>query len=194
MFDEFEFGCEFFEGLTLLDAEIAARVAAGGCRFCGGRLHRGDYDRKPRGGLFAAAAERFRRRFSLCCAREGCRRRAMPPSVRFLGRRVYVGVVVIVASVVALALATANAVREATGVPPRTARRWLRWWREPFVQSPVFTEMSGRIVGLDRRRLPTSILDSLSGTPSRRVDLVLAWIAPLTTSLPGGSRFVRGFA
>ena len=42
------------------------------------------------------AAEAFSRRFSLCCGRDGCRHRATPPSVRFLGGRVYVGAVVIV--------------------------------------------------------------------------------------------------
>jgi len=88
MFGEIGLGSEFFEGLVAIDAEITARVAAAGCRFCGGPLHRGDYDRKPRGGAVAVAAEAFTRRFSLCCGREGCRRRAMPPSVRFLGRRV----------------------------------------------------------------------------------------------------------
>jgi hypothetical protein len=63
------------------------------------------------------AAESFDRRFSLCCGREGCRRRATPPSVRFLGRRVYVGAVVIVASV----LIAPNAVVRGMF----TAVRWL---------------------------------------------------------------------
>jgi len=76
---------EFFEGLTTIDAAIVDRAAKEPCRDCGGPLHRGDYPRKPRGGLLAIAAEAFGRRFSLCCGREGCRRRVTPPSVRFLG-------------------------------------------------------------------------------------------------------------
>ncbi len=76
MFDEIELGREFFEGLTAIDAAILARAECEACRFCGGPLHRGDYARKPRGGLVAMAAEAFARRFSLCCGREGCRRRA----------------------------------------------------------------------------------------------------------------------
>jgi hypothetical protein len=103
MFHEIELGREFFEGLMAIDAAILARAGREACRFCGGPLHRGDYARKPRGGVVGAAAEAFARRFSLCCGREGCRRRATPPSVRFLGRRVYVCAVVVVASVVALA-------------------------------------------------------------------------------------------
>src|SRR5580693_2997648 len=111
MFDRIELGIEFFEGLTAIDAAIVERAAAEKCRDCGGPLHRGDSARKPRGGLVAPGADAFSRRFSLCCGRDGCRHRAMPPSVRFLGRRVYVGAVVIVASAVALAAASAGAAK-----------------------------------------------------------------------------------
>lgn len=194
MFDQIELAREFFEKLTEIDAAIVARAAAEACRFCGGPLHRGDYARKPRGGLMAAAAEAFSRRFSLCCGREGCRRRATPPSVRFLGRRVYVGAAVIIASVVALAMTAAGALRRATGISPRTTRRWLRWWRGPFVATPVFVDLSARLVpAVVRARLPSSMLDRFDDEPAARVRRLLGWLAPLTTtSLPDSSRFVRG--
>ena len=54
---------------------------------CGGVLHRADYARKVRCVKVEA------RRLSLCCAQESCRRRKMPGSVRFLGRKVYPGVI-----------------------------------------------------------------------------------------------------
>lgn len=194
MFDQIEFGSEFFEALTAIDAAITARVGSEGCRFCGGPLHRGDYARKPRGGLVAAAAEAFARRFSLCCGREGCRRRATPPSVRFLGRRVYVGAVVVVASVVALAQKAAREIRRTTGIPARTTRRWLHWWRGPFVATAVFMEICGRLVpAVERTLLPTSVLERMNALPPVRVQKLLAWLAPLTTtSTLDGSRFVRG--
>jgi hypothetical protein len=193
MFDEIELGREFFEGLTAIDAAILARAECEACRFCGGPLHRGDYARKPRGGLVAMAAEAFARRFSLCCGREGCRRRATPPSVRFLGRRVYVGAIVIVASVVALAQKSASATTRTTGVPARTTRRWLRWWRGPFVATAVFVELAGRLVpAVDRRSLPTSILERLSADAATRVQRMLGWLAPLTTTATvDGSRLLR---
>ncbi len=78
----------FWNQLIEIDEQIAQAVAARGCPRCGGRLHRGDYARKPRGGLIALEAEGEARRISLCCDREGCRKRALPPSVRFLGRKV----------------------------------------------------------------------------------------------------------
>ena len=39
----------FYATLTQFDADLAAEVHARGCP-CGGRLHRADYPRKPRGG------------------------------------------------------------------------------------------------------------------------------------------------
>ena len=93
---------KFFALLEQGDARAAAAVKAAGCRYCGGRLDRADYPRKPRGGSMAAAGESLVRRISFCCAQEGCRRRATPPSLVFLGRKVYLGIVVVVASLLAL--------------------------------------------------------------------------------------------
>jgi hypothetical protein len=194
MFDPIELQREFFEGLTTIDAAIVERAAKEPCRDCGGPLHRGDYPRKPRGGLLAIAGEAFGRRFSLCCGREGCRHRVTPPSVRFLGRRVYVGAVVILVSAVALAVATASAVTRTTGVPARTTRRWLRWWRGPFTTTAPFVDLSARLVPApDRCRLPTSLLERLGRNRTSCLAKLMTWLAPITTtSCPDGSRFVRG--
>jgi hypothetical protein len=193
MFDPFELRGEFFEGLLAIDEVIVERAAEEPCRDCGGPLHRGDYPRKPRGGLLAAAAESFVRRFSLCCGRDGCRHRATPPSVRFLGRRVYVGAVVIVVSAIALTTLAASAVLRATGVPARTTRRWSRWWRGPFTTSRPFVELSARLVPApERRRLPAALLERLDPDRPLAVAKLLAWLAPITTtSGPDGSRWVR---
>jgi hypothetical protein len=139
MIGAFELGIEFFEGLTTIDEAIVSQVAREPCGDCGGPPHRGDYPRKPRGGLLAIAAEALGRRFSLCCGRDGCRHRATPPSVRFLGRRVYVGAIVVLASAVALAAATVSAAVRATGYRRARrvdggiggggrSRRAVRWW------------------------------------------------------------------
>jgi hypothetical protein len=196
MFDGIELGIEFFEGLIAIDAAILEKVAAEGCRDCGGPLYRGDYPRKPRGGMLAPAAEAFARRFSLCCGREGCRHRTTPPSIRFLGRRVYVGAVVVVASVIVLAAATARAAVRTTGIAARTSRRWLRWWRGPFTTSAPFVELSARLLpSVSRATLPTSILQRIPGAIEERLRRLLMWLAPITTtSAPDGSRFLRGVA
>ena len=55
----FGLGEEFFSSLTEADAEMSRQVAVGGCPWCGGPLHQANYQRKPRGGLFAVAGEAF---------------------------------------------------------------------------------------------------------------------------------------
>jgi hypothetical protein len=189
-----ELGREFFDRLMEIDRAIVARAAAERCRDCGGPLHRGDYPRKPRVGLLALGAEVWGHRFSLCCGRDGCRHRATPPSVRFLGRRVYVGAAVILASALALVAVSAGAVVRRTGVPARTMRRWLRWWRGPFVASASFVDLSARLVPApDRRALPASLLDRLASDRAASVAKLLSWLAPLTTSTSSdGSRWLRG--
>jgi hypothetical protein len=192
MVDFFELEREFFALLEQQDRQIAKQVAAEGCPVCGGPLHRGDYERKPRGARIAPAGEEFVRRISLCCGREGCRKRATPPSLRFLGRRVYLGAVVIVVSLVAQALATAAALRQATGVPARTAQRWLSWWRGPFITTEVFVAIRARLVGVDIDALPASIVGRLEGTWKQRLNAMVELVLPITTSsVADGARFLR---
>ena len=194
MIGEFEVGIEFFEALTEFDWSVAEAVQREGCPDCGGPLHRGDYERKPRFALVGAEVESFATRFSFCCGREGCRHRRTPPSLRFLGRRVYVGAVVILASIVAVTQLAAAAAREATGVPGRTLRRWGSWWRGPFLTTSVFVEISGRMVpAVDRSQLPAALLDRATVPFPGSLKKLLGWLAPLTTaSCDEGSRFVRG--
>jgi len=192
MVEELGFGSEVFERLEREDEAIARRVAELGCPRCGGPLYRADYERQPRGALVAPAAEGSVRRHSLCCGREGCRRRATPPSLRFLGRRLYVGAVVIAASMVALALQRAGAIRAATGVPARTTYRWLDWWRSAFVSTEVFVAVAARMVGVAIEFMPTSIVERLPGEKAERLERLLEMLAPITTaSVVDGSRFLR---
>ena len=192
MFDEIRLGREFFVALERADEEIGRRTAAEGCPACGGRLHRGDYDRKPRGGLWAAG-EGLVRRISLCCGSEGCRKRVTPESLRFFARRVYLGVVVIVASLAAQAIGTAKEIRRRTGVPARTARRWLGWWRGRFPATAVFAAIRARLLGVSSSELPESVVERLPGSRVQQVLGMLELLAPLTTgSMRDGSRFVRG--
>jgi hypothetical protein len=106
---------------------------------------------------------------------------------------VYVGAVVIVASVIALTTMTASAIVRATGVPARTTRRWLRWWHGPFTTSAPFVDLSARLVPApERGQLPVSLLHRLAADQSVAVTRLLAWLAPITTtSSPDGSRWLR---
>ena len=84
---------KFFRLLLRIDEELAGQTRAEGCP-CGGVLHCANYPRKPRG-CPSEIVDDFDTRFSFCCNR--CRRRMTSMSVRFLGRRVYLALVVVLA-------------------------------------------------------------------------------------------------
>ncbi|MBN2191237.1 MAG: hypothetical protein JW751_00325 [Polyangiaceae bacterium] len=204
MVHDLRLGGEFFALLEELDARIARQVAMAGCRYCAGPLHQANYPRKPRGAKIAGAAEAFRLRHSLCCGVDGCRRRALPPSLRFLGRRVYVEAVVLVASTLALVVPALSRARRLTGVPCRTLRRWATWWREAFPRSSTWAELRARFPPPppDEATLPHSMLvrlgadlggDTSAGVLDAALRLAARLLAPATTrSVVDGSRFVRG--
>lgn len=146
--------------LLQFDRDLRDEMQAAGCS-CGGCLHVADYARKPRGGPAKLPAG-YDRRLSLCCAREGCRKRATPPSVRFLGRRVYLGAVVVLASAMRQGLSARRVaeLRALVGVSRRTLERWRRWWLELFAATPLWKELRGRLVAaVDFGRLPASLLE-----------------------------------
>ena len=96
MYHELLFDATFWTFLFRIDQKLAEEVQAEKCPSCGCRLHCANYPRKPRGPRDLPDENRFR--LSFCCARDGCRKRVTPPSVRFLGRKVYLGAVVILVS------------------------------------------------------------------------------------------------
>lgn len=103
--------------------------------------------RKPRGGP-ADLPEAFAVRLSWCCGREGCRRRVLPPSVLFWGRRVYWGAVVLVITALRqgrVAGSTAQRLQVLFGVTRPTLARWLRYFRDLFPQTPPWRRLVGRL-------------------------------------------------
>ena len=103
----------FWSFLLSVDKDLAECARKDGCS-CGGRLHCAAYPRAPRSGLGDLPNE-YRYRFSFCSDRDGCRKRVTPPSVRFLGRKVYLGVVVILISAMRQG-PTPRRVRELSGL------------------------------------------------------------------------------
>ena len=135
--------------------------------FCGGPLHSAHYLRKPRGGP-PDLQEAFEVRFSLCCGREGCRRRVLPPSVRFWGRRVYWAPVVLLISALRQGRhpeATLQRLKALCGVWRSTVKRWQRYFRDLFPQTISFRRLSGRLmppIGSDL--LPKALLERFCQT------------------------------
>jgi hypothetical protein len=115
----------FHEQLLAFDRDLAAQCRAAGCPDCGGVLHSASYRRKPRGRPIALGEEHDRR-FSFCCAVDGCRDRSTPPSLRFLGRKVYLAVIVTLISAMrdGLTERRLGKLAAAVGVDRRTVARW----------------------------------------------------------------------
>jgi hypothetical protein len=174
-----------FEALLAIDHDLAATAHAGGCLICGGRLHHGDYARKPRGGP-ATLGPAYDRRTSFCCA--ACRKRLTPVSVRFLGRKVYLGVVVLLACVLREGPTRWRVarLRDQLGVGADTLARWHHWWREAFVRTPFWTAARARFApAIAEGDLPGCLLERFTGDGAARVVAALQWLSPLTTSRAG---------
>jgi len=169
---------ELFQLLEKVDADLTAGARSKGCLLCGGKLHRSDYDRKPRGG------PQWNMRFSLCCAREGCRRRQTPPSVRFMGRRVYAGLVVVLVSAMLHGLKPERVelLREALNIDRRTLERWRQWWLVTFVDSSFWREVRARFMPpLCLKTVPLSLCESFEVERRDRLLDLLKFLAPITT-------------
>lgn len=177
----------FHAWLLGLDTEAAQQTRLQGCPRCGGPLYAAHYARKTRGlGPDALKAGRYEVRLSLCCGREGCRARATPPSVRFLGRRVYAAVAVLVLSLCeALASLAAQALAiEATRLWPAwcTRRRWSRWWREGLWSSPWFAAQRARFTtSAQPSESPDCLLLQFGGSVHEQLQRLLVMLSPLTT-------------
>ena len=137
----------FYQLLSRIDQDLANEVQTGGCRFCGGVLHSARYPRKPRG-LRAALDANYDTRLSFCCAIDGCRRRNTPPSVRFLGRKVYLGVMVVLLTALQHGLSDRRrrTLIEQLDIPPQTLARWRRWWREIFPDTRCWRAEQGHFL------------------------------------------------
>lgn len=172
----------FFDLLLTLDEELAGEARRGGCE-CGGVLHGAAYERKPRGGPAGLAPESAIR-FSFCCATEGCRRRLTPASLRFFGRKVFFGVLVLLLPVLRDGPTPERLKRLCAtfAVSVRTVRRWCRLWRETFVTSRVWQAARGRFATPIRAEaLPGALLGAFSeiNDLESRVVAVLRLVSPI---------------
>lgn len=168
----------FFQFLTRIDEEFASATRLGRCPGCSGSLHVADYPRKPRG-CPAAVREDYSWRLSFTCGR--CDARSTSPSVRFAGRRVYLAVVLMLAS--PPGSSSGQALCDLFSIPTRTLKRWRTWWREDFSRTSFWQSVRERFMPpLEIGRLPPSLLERFDAGEMRdRLAAVLCFLAPLTT-------------
>ncbi len=171
-------------GLLLkCDMDMAEAMRAAGCSECGARLDSARYPRKPRGALVALPGE-YASRLSFCCAAQGCRTRHTPPSVRFLGRRVYLGAVVVLATAMQQGATPVRArrLKELLGVSAQTLARWRQWWATAFVESAFWKGAKAAFSPpADESGFPLSLLERFGGDEEGRLIALLRFIRELST-------------
>jgi hypothetical protein len=121
---------------------------------------------------------------------DGCRKRTTPPSLRFLGRRVYLATMVTLISAMQLGttpsrLARLSVVAE---IDRRTLARWRAWWRSTFSDSPfAAVARAAMATPIDIAALPVSLLDRFAGDVREQLIALLRFLGPLT----GGASAMR---
>ncbi len=181
---------KFHKQLLAFDRDLAASARAARCWRCGGALHSGSYARKPRG-CPAGLGREYAERFSFCCAVDGCRKRATPPSLRFLGRHVYLATVVTLISALMLGTTPSRLARLSVvpGLDRRTLARWRVWWRSSFTNSPfAAVAMAALVPPVDTAALPVSLLDRFAGELREQLIALLRFLGPLTEGASCGER------
>jgi hypothetical protein len=168
----------FFRLLTRIDAEFAAKTRQDRCPKCTGPLHVADFPRKPRG-CPPSVREEYSWRLSFTCG--WCDARSTPVSVRFLGRRVYVAMALMLVSPAASSVA--GGLAEQLSVPTRTVRRWCSWWQNDFQRTTFWQSVRERFVPVPAETLPQSLLSRLQGPSSReRLLQLLRFVCPLSAA------------
>jgi hypothetical protein len=172
----------FHQLLLACDRDLADTARGAGCKRCSGVVHCAHYWRKPRGRPCRLGREHDQR-FSFCCAVDGCRSRATPPSLRFLGPKVYIAAIVVLIAIL-LHGATARRMRELTeviGVDRRTVERWRRWWREGFTATSFWQSARATLMPpVDQDRLPAALIERFAGDDADRLVALLRFMGPLT--------------
>ena len=179
-----------FQLFEKCDNEFAEKCRHAGCQSCPGVLHRSDYKRKPRG---EPKSDKDVYRDSFCCDQEGCRKRHTPPSIRFLGRKVYWAVVVILTAALRHGIngRRLQVLRAHLEIDRRTLERWRQWWLDTFVNSEFWKSARARFTPpVCEATLPLSLCEAFDLDRQDRLLELLKFLGPVTTpSLP----WSRGF-
>ena len=123
-------------------------------------------------------------RLSFCCA--VCRKRATSPSVRFLGRRVYLALAVVLVSGSRTA-STSTGVRLGAelGVARQTLQRWQAWWTLQFPLTPLWRATCARFMPpVAQAQIPGELIARFAGlaheATHEAIVRLLIWLSPAT--------------
>ena len=119
-------------------------------------------------------------RLSFCCA--ACRKRATSLSVRFLGRRVYLALaVVLVSGSRTASTPTGTRLGAELGVARQTLQRWQAWWVEQFPLTPLWRATCARFMPpVSEALLPGELITRFAGPAHETLMRLLVWLSPVT--------------
>jgi len=148
--------------LFRIDQDLADQRQTARCPHCDGPLHHGNYQRKPRG-LLDRLPDKYFVRQSFCCGNPECRRRCLPSSVLFMGRRVYWhGVILVIMALRQRRPQSASkaSLMELFEVSRQTINRWVYFFHEIFPKNEQWQRLRGMVgAQVDDRELPSSLLN-----------------------------------
>jgi len=103
-------------------------------------------------------------------------------SVRFLGRRVYLGLAVVLVSARHAGQTPAAArLGEGLGIPIRTLERWRQWWQADFTMTSLWQAQCARFMPpVATNRLPGALLERFAGEAQEALMRLLYFLTPLT--------------
>jgi hypothetical protein len=184
----------FFQLLQSYDEDICKAQQDNGCSHCGNKLDLSHYQRKPRGLEWASLTETCFRRYSLCCRNEGCRKRTTPQSLRFAGRKVYCGLLIMLFTLLKERgdVKAQRRLQKDFGLSPTTARRWTQLFQSALALGEWAREMRAQGIFVNREADPINAyyesVTSDDGLISRWIK-ILSGIHPLWDQL---SRLTAG--
>ena len=199
MIREFAQKSRLYSLLHAIDVELYEQTKEAGCPYCAeqtdspGQLDDAFYERKPRGGP-PDLPDELRVRRSLCCAEEGCRRRTLPPSCLYLGRKVYWRLVILVVLVCRQRRWESASYRELEsllGVSRSTIWRWMELYAERFADSDEWTVRRGLVGGdIDSGTVFASVWEVIRDRHDDRDEAMMAMLRFL--SIPPGEFLMDG--
>ncbi len=104
--------------------------------------------------------------------------------MRFLGRRVYLGAAVVLATAMQQGVTPARAqrLRELLGVDLRTLARWRAWWKTAFIDSDFWKAARALFSPpVNESDSPLCLLERFSHADEERLVALLRFVRPLST-------------
>jgi hypothetical protein len=105
--------------------------------------------------------------------------------VRFLGRKVYLGFVIVLKAAMDHGLSARRVKQLGLGLPDvdrRTLERWRQWWLENFAASPFWKAARARFVPpVPQEHLPLGLCERFGIDAPDGLVRLLRFLAPITT-------------